>query len=331
MEKGESGSNNMDNVDRALLFELVENCRTPFAELSDRLNITIDEVDARLHQLVRDRIILKFTIAPVPALFGAKEAILFFRSSQPLKRDHINSLGMHPAVEFISVGTLLEGFAYILYRTQNELDSVVKYFQQTNSAFEELEAYRVELLAEEARKIPKRNMYAIENIDWLMLIYLREEGRLSLSELSTRTNIAMETLQERLEFLRTNNLIEETIHINPAKTQKENWTIFRLKLTILTKPLHEELKVELESIRSYWSSSCWKVPEKSILLLGFLCSSFSEAEKIEAWLSETPGLISIEKTIGGTTYYFPDFRDELLEEKRKSSWFNVERWVDPNK
>ncbi len=321
----------MDFEDKSLLFELVEDCRTPFSKLSERLNISIDEVDARLHQLVRDRIILKFTIAPVPALFGAKEAILFFRSSQPIGQDRINSLGMHPAVEFISVGTLLEGFSYIHFRTQNELDSVVKYFRQVNPAFEEVVAYPVQLLSEEARKIPKRNIYAFKNIDWLMLIYLREQGRLSLAELSTRTNIAMETLQERLEFLRTNNLIEETIHINPAKTQKENWTIFRLKLTILTKVLFEELKVELESIRSYWSSSCWKVSDKSILILGFLCSSFSEVEKIEAWLSETPGLISIEKTIGGTTYYFPDFRDELLEEKRKSSWFSVERWVDPDK
>lgn len=317
----------MDLLDKSLLFELTRNCRCAYSTLSDRLNVSVEEVNTRIRRLVKDRIILKFTVVPVPALFGAKEALIFFQARKPIKVAHIHSLGIHPTVEFISVGNNIEGFALIHYRTRSELYSVVKYFQKVNSTFDQIKAYQVETLFEEAQKQPKKELLALQKLDWLMLIHLREQGRLPVSELSIRTNIAMETLVERLEFLRTNNLIEETIQINPAKTAKETWTIFNLKLTILTQPLHEELTREMESLHSYWSSSCYKVVDQPFLLLGFLCSSYNEVEKVQTWLSETPGLISIEKTMGGATYYFPDFRDELLEEKRSSEWFTPERWV----
>ncbi|MHA2244324.1 MAG: AsnC family transcriptional regulator [Candidatus Hodarchaeales archaeon] len=323
----------MDSLDKSLIFELHKECRCAFSDLSNRLNISVEEVSTRVQRLVRDFIILKFTVVPSPALFGAKKAIIFFLSKQPLDLERINSLGIHPTVELISVGNGIEGFALIHYRTKSELYSVVKYFQKIGSTLDEIKAYQVQLLSGEAHNRPKTAIFELQEIDWLMLAHLREQGRLSLSDLSTRTNIAIETLIERLQFLRANNLIEETIHLNPIKSVKENWTIFRLRLTIFTEPLLKELTRELTSFPSYFSSSCWKVEEKPILLLAFLCSSYNEVEKIQSFLSETPGLISIDKTMGGTTYYFLDFRDELLEEKRSDRWFSPEKWVvnDKNK
>lgn len=319
-------ANKLDLVDKSLLFELVRNCRIAFTELSNILKIPVDEVGTRTQQLVKDHIILKFTVIPSSALFGAKESIIFFRSSKPIDLARINSLGIHPTVELISIGQSIEGFALIHYRTISELFSVVKYFQKVGS-FVDIRAFQVHPLR--AQEKPTKDIFTLTDIDWLILIHLREQGRLSLLNLSTRTNIAVETLVDRLEFLRTNHLIEETIQINPAKTAtKETWTIFSLKLTIFTDLIFNELTRELDALPSYWRSSCWKVEEKPILLLGFLCSSYNEVEKIQNWLSETPGLISIEKIMGGTTYYFPDFRDELLEEKRSADWFKPEEWVD---
>ncbi len=315
----------MDLVDKSLLFELERNCRIAFTELSNLLNIPVDEVGSRTQQLVRDHIILKFTVVPQPILFGAKQAISFFRSSKPINLARINSLGIHPTVEFLSIGQNIEGFALMHYRTLSELFSVVKYFQKVGS-FEDIRAFQVQPLR--AQKKPTKDIYTLQDIDWLILCHLREQGRLSLTDLSTRTNIAVETLVERLQYMRDNHLIQETIHINPAKTAKETWTIFSLKLTIFTEPLHEELSRELEALPSYWRANTWRVEEKPILLLGFLCSSYNEVEKIQNWLSETPGLISIEKIMGGVTYYFPDFRDELLEEKRSADWFKPEEWVN---
>ncbi len=315
----------MDLVDKSLLSELVKNGRVAFADLATRLDVPIEEVGSRIHRLVNERVILKFTVIPAPALFGGKEAMIFFRSNQPLDSERINSLGVHPTVEFISIGNKIEGFALIHYRTISELYSVLRYFQKVGSTFEDIKGYQVRPLTTEQE--PKKDIYALRDIDWMMLTHLREEGRLTLNDLSTRTNIAVETLIERLQFMRDNHLIQETILLNPAKTAKETWTMFCLKLTIFTEPIFDELTRELKTFSAYWSSSSWKVEEKPILLLGFLCSSYDEVEKIQNRLSEVAGLISVEKTMGGVTYYFPDFRDEVLEEKRSADWYQPERWV----
>ncbi|MFX1515347.1 MAG: AsnC family transcriptional regulator [Promethearchaeota archaeon] len=313
----------LDAVDKHLLSELVKNGRISFQELAKKVNIPVNEVGTRIQRMVQDRTIQKFTVVPSPVLFGAKDAVIFFRASSPLNQGRINSLGVHPTVEFISIGGNIEGFALIHYRTISELYSVVRYFQKVGR-FDDIKAYQVQPL--QAQEEPSKDVYALHDIDWVILIYLRNEGRLSLRDLSTRTNIAVETLVERLEYMRKNRLIQEIVHVNPAKTAKESWTLFSLKLTIYTSATFDELTRELES-HFLWKTSCWKVEEKPILLLGFLCSSFDEIEKIQSSLSEAAGLISVEKIIGGVTYYFSDFRDEHLEERRTADWFRPERWV----
>ena len=65
----------MDSLDKSLLFELQKECRCAYSELSNRLNISVEEVSNRVQRLVKDHIILKFTVVPSPALFDAKEAI----------------------------------------------------------------------------------------------------------------------------------------------------------------------------------------------------------------------------------------------------------------
>ncbi|MHA2224630.1 MAG: AsnC family transcriptional regulator [Candidatus Hodarchaeales archaeon] len=317
----------MDTLDKSLLFELAENCRVSFSKLSNLLNITQEEVSSRIQRLVKDRIILKFTVVPVGFVFGAKEALICFRSNQPFTHDQITLFGVNSSVEFISVKNT-EGFAKVYYRTQDELIDVVSYFRRFHSNFEDIQAHPIHLLEREETRQLKKDLFAFQKIDWLILTHLREQGRLSLSDLSKRTNIAIETLVERLSFLRDNNLIRETIQMNPAKTQKETWTNFRLELTFLTQPMQNELNRELlETFGGYWWSYSWKVVDKPMLLLSFLCSSYTEVEKIQTWLSEIAGLKSIDSFMGGTTYYFKDFRDDFLEEKRSHQWFSPEKWV----
>ncbi|MFX0181875.1 MAG: winged helix-turn-helix transcriptional regulator [Candidatus Hodarchaeota archaeon] len=318
----------LNTVDKSLLVELTKNCRISFSALASQNEISTEEVIIRINHLVRSRVILKFTVAPAISLFGAKDAIILFRSSKhPLDLDRLTLLGVNSTVEYISLGNLIEGFALIHYRSLNELNEVVEYFQQIHPSFEEIIAYPVQPFGREPFKFPTKDLLAFEKIDWLILAHLREQGRLSLNGLSIRTKFSVETLAERLEFLRKNNLIEETIHFNPAKTKRENWTIFNLELTLFTTPLQKELTRQLESFSTYWQPSCWKVIDQHRLLLGFLCSSYTEVEKIQAWLSDILGVKSIDKVMGGPTYFFPDFRDELIEEKRSHGWFSPEQWV----
>ncbi len=319
----------MDLLDNYLLNELKENCRASYSKLAEKYEISKNEIGARISRLVAQRFILKFTVVPSPSLFGYNKAILCFRSREPLDEDRITLLGINPNVEFVSVGRpLSEGFSLIYYRTSDEIKDVVTYFQQFHPEFEEIRTFMIQDLSDEDIKETKRDLVLLfQKIDWLLLSHLREEGRLSLTDLSNRTNIDLKTIVERLNFLRTNGLILETIHINPGNQPRKLWAVFRIELSLFTRPLYDELKRDLSAQfgASFWS--CWKILDQPALLLSFFCANFQEFEKTQTYLSDIPGLKSIEYYLGGSTYYFPDFRDELLEEKRSHGWFSPEQWV----
>ena len=319
----------MDVLDNYLLNELKENCRVSYTKLAEKYKISTEEVGSKISTFVKQRFILKFTIVPSPSLFGYKKAILCFRSGGPLHQDRLTLLGINPNVEYISVGRpLSEGFASIYYRTLEEINDVVTYFQQFHPEFYEINTFPVLKLSEEDSVKLKADLMSYQKIDWLLLSHLREQGRLSLVDLSRRINMDIKSIGERLEFLRTNGLIDETIHINPGNLPKRLWVVFRIELSLMTRPLYDDLKRELSAQfgASLWNY--WKILDQSALLLNFFCENFTEYEKIQTWLSDLAGLKSIEYYLGGSTHYFPDFRDELLEEKRSHGWFSPEQWVD---
>ncbi|MHA2304442.1 MAG: winged helix-turn-helix transcriptional regulator [Candidatus Hodarchaeales archaeon] len=318
----------MDLLDNSLLLEMEENCRVAFSKLAQKYNISKEEVGTRITNLVNKRFIVKFTVVPSSSLYGYQKAILCFRSRQVLDQDRITLLGINPNVEFISIGPpLSEGFALIYYRTEKEIKDIVYYFNQFHSDFEEIRTIQIEEVFDTLTREPKKDLLAFQKVDWLILSHLREQGRLSFAELSRRTDIDIRTIGERLEFLRMNNLIDETIHINPGNQPKKFWVVFRIELSLFTRPLFEELKRELwaQFGFSFWKS--WKILAQPAILLSFFCANFQEFEKVQTGLADIPGMKSIEYFFGGSTYYFSDFRDEVLEEKRSHGWFSPEQWV----
>ena len=319
----------MDLLDKSLLLELEKNCRVSYSVLAQKYNISKDEVGTRITNLIKQRFIVKFTVVPSPSMYGYQKAILCFRSRQVLDEDRITLLGINKNVECISIGpNLSEGFALIYYRTQDEINEVASYFNQFHSEFEEIRTFQIEEVSDTLAQEPKKDQLAFQKVDWLVLSHLREQGRLSLTELSRRTNIDIRTIGERLEFLRMNNLIDETIRINPGNQPKKFWVVFRIELSLYTRLIHNELKLELATQFgfSYWKS--WKIVDQSSILLSFFCTNFQEFEKVQTGLSDIPGLKSIEYFFGGSTYHFQDFRDEILEEKRSHGWFSPEQWVN---
>ncbi len=313
----------MDLMDNSLLLELERNCRVSYGHLAQKYDISKDEVGTRITKLVNQRFIVKFTIVPSPSYYGYKKAILCFRSSQVLDEDRITLLGINSNVESISVGrNLLEGFAIIYFQTEKEIEEVESYFNQFHSKFEEIRTFQIEEVTELLARDTTRSL-AFQKVDWLILSHLREQGRLAITELSNRTKVDIRKISERLDFLRTNQLVKQTIYINP----RNFWVVFRIELSLYTRLMHNELKRELTTQFgfSFWKS--WKIIDQSAIMLSFFCKNFQEFEKVQTGLSDIPGLKSVEYFFGGSTYHFQDFRDEILEEKRRHGWFSPEQWV----
>ena len=312
-----------------MLFSLSKSCRISFSQIANDVNLSVEEVGIRIQKLMNSRIIQKFTVALNPLLLKLKESIIIFRSLTPLDENRLTLLGIHPCVEYLSVGTSHEGFAYARYDKKKDLNEMREHFHQFHPTFESLNLFTVKPLIDTKIEVPTQNLVSLEKLDWLILAHLREQGRLSLQELSIRLDIDVEVLVERINFMRHHNLIIETIHINPVRSPKETLTLFQCEFMILNQPIINEVIREIDALPYFWPLTSWKDVENPYLFLAFYCSSYTEVEKVQAQLTELPGLKSIEKIMGGSTFYFPDHRDELIEEKRRHGWFSPEKWVVP--
>jgi DNA-binding Lrp family transcriptional regulator len=320
----------MDAIDKKILMDLLISCRRSFSQLAIDSNLTIDEIGTRINRLVSTRTIAKFTVVLNPFLLHLKEALISFRSLTPLDVNRLTLLGIHSAIEYISLGTKHEGFSFARYSTKKDVSELVEHWQQFHTAFEEFHIVPVEPLFPATNGMPSQDIVSLEKLDWLILAHLREQGRLPLNELSTRIEIDVGEINQRLEYLRLNNMILETIQINPVHSEKETLTLFQCEFTILNHLILKEIFREISTIASFWPTCSWKALEKPKLFLGFYCSSYTEVEKVQAQLSDLPGLKSVEKIMGGKMYYYPDIRDELVDEKRSHGWFTPEKWVTPS-
>ena len=316
----------MDANDKNLLFHLAVACRASFSQLATQLKLPVDDVKNRITHLVNNHSIQKFTVVINPLLLQLNCALVLFRSLTPLDSKRLTLLGIHSAIEFISMGTAYEGFAYARYSKVSDLSEMLEHLHQFHKGFEELSLFLVEPLLSSVPK-PTQDIVSLEKVDWLILSHLREQGRLPLQELSTRIDVEVLAIIERLDYLRHHNLILETININPVLAQKETLTLFNCEFTMLNYLILEEIMREVNTIPTFWRLCSWRSVKKPLLFLGFYCSSYTEVEKIQNQLSDLPGIKSIEKIMGGSTYYFTDIRDELIEEKRSHGWFSPEKWV----
>ena len=163
----------MDSIDKSLLFSLSESCRVSFSQIANKVNLPVDEVGNRIQSLVNSRIIQKFTVALNPLLLKLKEATLVFRSLTPLDSNRLTLLGIHPCIEYISVGTSHEGFAYARYNKEKDLIEMKEHFHQFHPTFESLNIYTVEQLTPTEFGTPTQDIVSLEKIDWLILAHLR--------------------------------------------------------------------------------------------------------------------------------------------------------------
>ncbi|MFX0095039.1 MAG: Lrp/AsnC family transcriptional regulator [Candidatus Hodarchaeota archaeon] len=177
---------------------------------------------------------------------------------------------------------------------------------------------------------PLRPLGALQQIDFLILYHLRFNGRMPLSALSKKTKISVSTIRKRLNFMRKNHLIVETTLLNPGSLQKGMMTIFKVEIDpIITTHFRNEIEQKLskELDEYYWVS--WKVVGRPLLLIAFQVNNTNEITMIQNKIITEliPNYKSISSISGGAMHYFPDFRDDLLEEKRNMGWFFPDQWV----
>ncbi|MFW9800941.1 MAG: winged helix-turn-helix transcriptional regulator [Candidatus Thorarchaeota archaeon] len=304
----------MDALDRLILNELSYQCRVSFSKLAEKFDVSLTTIKNRIEALVEEGVILRFVVQLPLEIVHASFAVVVLDIKGNTMPKNLTSLGTHPFIMALGVGYEPQGFAIALYRTNDELRQAIDHLQSSEYV-DGAQAFPVMGPPIPIDRSSSKGIEALKAIDWKILKSLRSDGRKTLSDIALDVSASVPTVRKRLTFMRKHNLIHETIQINPAATERRFVVMFAMRSPAIVKMDYFELeKMFREKFgENYWIS--FRIANSPELMLTFVVDSSKQVVPLRSGLlSLFKGTEITDQMIVPEWMYFPDFRDEMIDE-----------------
>ncbi|MFX1265879.1 MAG: Lrp/AsnC family transcriptional regulator [Promethearchaeota archaeon] len=308
----------MDSLDKSIILELSNSCRTSFSDLAKKHDVSVNTIKNRVEDLLEKKIIMGFDVQLKLSLLNASFALAILYLKDQASREVVSELGSSPFIMATGIGVEPEGFAIVVYRTSTELSQAVQHLK-SNDAVKEVEVFQVLPPPSSMESVPpSKGLNALKKIDWKILYHLRWNGRMPLKDLAKLVGKSVPTVRKRLEFMRNHDMIYETTILNIGAVGEGMVITFGVEMPGLTPA--RQLDIEKTVISAfednYWAS--WMSVDKPLIFLTFQASNALEAAKIRDGIAGMfPESQIVAQSISGMWEYFRDFRDAILEEKAR--------------
>jgi DNA-binding Lrp family transcriptional regulator len=210
-------------IDQRLIAELQRDGRASYAELSAKLGLAASTVAKRVEQLIASGII-DIRAVQNPVKLGLVANALIAIKADPTKIDDIcDRLSKNFYVNNVmTVFGPFDIFTIVFFPTWDELFEFISDGLSRIDGVLEFETYQI-------REIRKRSHQLVENvskhdkpqtlkeIDWKLIRELVKDGRINVSELSSRLGTHISTVSRRISALIKDNIIKIQAVPNPSK------------------------------------------------------------------------------------------------------------------
>lgn len=287
-----------------------------FTELSKKYDVSVNTIKSRVEEMMNRGIIVAFDVQLKLSLYNASFALVILRLKRLLSDQEKDEIGNHQFVTSVSTGMQLDGQVVVIYRNNDELNDVLESLR-SNENVKELELFQTLPPPSSAVSLPvSKELDSLKKIDWQILHKLRWNGRMAIKDLAKEIGRSAPTVRKRLDYMREQGFLYETILTNIGVVEQGFVINFGLELPEMTN--EDQLEIE-KDLRSMFKDSfvvSWKVVDRPIIFMTFQVESAAEAQKIQASLLSTyPEHLSITQAISGSWKYYKDFRDKILEER----------------
>ena len=306
----------MDLLDKALFQELSNNCRVSFTDLSKKYDVTVNTIKNRVEDMLKEGLIVSFDVQLKLSQYNASFALVILRLKRLFTDREQDEIGNHRFITSVSTGMQLDGQIVVIYRSNEELNEVIEYLR-SNENVKELELFQTLPPPSSSVGLPvSKELNALKKIDWQILHKLRWNGRLPIKDLAKELGRSAPTIRKRLDFMREQGFLYETILTNIGVVGQGFAINYGLEFPEITNEDQLEIDKEMKSIFEDSFIVSWKVVDRPIIFLTFQVDSAVEAKEIQArLLSNYPEHLSITQAISGKWKYYEDFRDQILEER----------------
>ncbi|MGY5881273.1 MAG: winged helix-turn-helix transcriptional regulator [Candidatus Thorarchaeota archaeon] len=304
----------MDFLDKALFQELSNHCRVSFSDLSKKYNVSVNTIKNRVEDMIERGLIVSFDVQLKLSLYNASFALIILRLKRLFTDKEQDEIGHHEFISSISTGMQLDGQVVVVYRNNDELNAVIEYLRGTENV-RDLELFQMLPPPTSTVGLPvSKDLDTLKKIDWQILHKLRWNGRMAIKDLANELGRAAPTVRKRLDFMRDQGFLYETILTNIGVVEQGFVINYGLELPEISSEAQLEIDEEMRAIFKDSFIVSWKVVDRPIIFMTFQVNSATEAQEIQSHLlSKYPEHLSITQSISGRWKYYRDFRDQILE------------------
>ena len=121
----------VDLIDKNILFELLQNSRTPYQNIANKLSLSVNAVKKRIDKLKKTGIIRDYTISPSLSMIDAENILAIITTKEPTPDDgFLDTLGANPMIYAASVLTDGDVLCFGQYVGSKGLDEFGRFLRQ---------------------------------------------------------------------------------------------------------------------------------------------------------------------------------------------------------
>ncbi len=197
----------MDIIDLRIAKILLKNCRIPYREIANDLNLSLNAIYKRIKKMINKKIIRRFIVRPNLIALNGIEILIYGKSvgKDPIKIS--KELGKSKNIYFVGIagGNILyiDGYLHDISELNDYIINVSKIGKLENT---------LSLI----KKYPKRiKSNRLGDLDFSILNALKDDGRKPIKDISKEIKKSPKTIRNCIKNMINNDLVEFSINFAP--------------------------------------------------------------------------------------------------------------------
>jgi len=209
----------MDEIDVKLCQLLLINSRTPFRDLADKLNISVQAVHKRVQNLVENKCIYRYVTLPSEKIWPAMSVHVYGISRTKSIDKTLEQLGKNDWVMGVYIGSGNIIYVAGTLRNINEVDEFTEFVKRAGE-IPDPEVGIIPPMTGYGSLIPKPPGPPRElgSLDMRIIGSLHSDSRKPIAEIAKELNVSVKTINRHLEKMVEDELISFTILWYPKQT-----------------------------------------------------------------------------------------------------------------
>jgi Lrp/AsnC family leucine-responsive transcriptional regulator len=293
----------------SLIMLLSANSRLSYADLAEKLNLSVNAVHKRIQLLIESGVIRRF-MAKV-SLLGAKAIVVYISGTSCLNsfQDLPERMKAQGSIYWLALGGGKFVYVGAYLRDLTELDALVSYIKKEAGIPEPVVGI-MSVLAWQAPPMSKVSDIEFCDLDYRIIRSLKDDSRKPISDVAYEVRVSAKTVRRRLSRMVEKGLIELSVEWYPDKSN-DIMTLMNvhLKPDVDKKVAFEILKKYAPNTLFFWTY----VNLPNVLTYAVWTNSMNELQTLRQKLEKDEYISSVVPNILYTGFIFDTWRDQLVE------------------